>query len=262
MWCPERSPRSRGSVLITTSLNMAMPKKCPGCLKSFISQRAHLAQASNPLCRRLAKKRRSSCTGFVRTPQRNPPQRQGPQYPSASTHNLALAPTDNTPPPEEDSNRSPSPELPHTPHNDENGWDDEDLDNSDEDLDDISDSSPPGWEPPVSNDTGNVSIRSDDEDQSSPSVPLEDLRERTWVTPNIVKFPNLRAGEPLRSVDSTNSAYATLLGGGSASNPYTPFASKIDWEVAKWAKLQGPSSASLMELLKIEGVMQFHPTIT
>jgi len=105
-----------------------------------------------------------------------------------------------------------------------------------------------------------MSISSDNSDFGLPPyVPPEDLREHTWVAPKIVRFPNPRVGEPLRSANSTNNAYATLLGNDSDSNPFRPFASKVDWEMAKWAKLQGPSSTSLMDLLKIDGVMPFHP---
>ena len=156
-------------------------------------------------------------------------------------------------PPEEGDNQLPI----------EDEWEDEESDDEDDDLDNTSESSHLGWEPPVSNDTDNMSISSDNADSGSglpPSyVPPEDLRERTWVAPKVVRFPNPRAGEPVRSVDSTNNTYATLLGNNSDSNPFRPFALKLDWEVAKWAKLQGPSSTSPMNLLKIEGVMLFHP---
>ncbi|KAL0957479.1 hypothetical protein HGRIS_001272 [Hohenbuehelia grisea] len=35
---------------------------------------------------------------------------------------------------------------------------------------------------------------------------------------------------------------------------YAPFASQIDWEIARWAKLRGPGSTALTELLKIPEV--------
>lgn len=41
---------------------------------------------------------------------------------------------------------------------------------------------------------------------------------------------------------------------GVSENVYTPFSSKLDWEVAKWAKLRGPSSTAFTELMGIEGV--------
>ncbi|KAG1791568.1 uncharacterized protein HD556DRAFT_1432897 [Suillus plorans] len=39
-------------------------------------------------------------------------------------------------------------------------------------------------------------------------------------------------------------------------NLYHPFASKMDWEVARWAKLRGVSSTALSDLLAIEGVSE------
>ena len=35
------------------------------------------------------------------------------------------------------------------------------------------------------------------------------------------------------------------------SNIYAPFASATDWLVARWAKMQGPGSTAMTDLLKI-----------
>ena len=35
---------------------------------------------------------------------------------------------------------------------------------------------------------------------------------------------------------------------------WSPFSSQLDWEVARWAKLRGPGSTALSELLQINGV--------
>jgi hypothetical protein len=39
---------------------------------------------------------------------------------------------------------------------------------------------------------------------------------------------------------------------------WAPFKSEIDWRVAQWAKLQGPSSTAVSELLSINGVRVLH----
>ncbi|KAH9975424.1 hypothetical protein BGW80DRAFT_1169067 [Lactifluus volemus] len=39
-------------------------------------------------------------------------------------------------------------------------------------------------------------------------------------------------------------------------NPYGPFISQRDWEVARWAKCQGPSSTAFTDLMKIDGVVE------
>ncbi|THH00887.1 hypothetical protein EW026_g1714 [Hermanssonia centrifuga] len=41
---------------------------------------------------------------------------------------------------------------------------------------------------------------------------------------------------------------------GGSNMDYAPFTSKLEWEVARWAKLRGPGSTALTDLLSIEGV--------
>lgn len=41
---------------------------------------------------------------------------------------------------------------------------------------------------------------------------------------------------------------------GDQGNVYAPFSCKTDWDIAKWAKLRGPSSTAFTDLMKIEGV--------
>lgn len=38
------------------------------------------------------------------------------------------------------------------------------------------------------------------------------------------------------------------------SNSWAPFDSRLDWEVAKWAKLRGIGSTAFSDLLAIDGV--------
>jgi hypothetical protein len=76
--------------------------------------------------------------------------------------------------------------------------------------------------------------------------------------PFIVKFPNARAGavHPEHVVDENlNASYTRKVG--SAENPFFPFSSKMEWEIAQWAKMRGPSSTSFTELMNIEGVSFF-----
>jgi hypothetical protein len=40
----------------------------------------------------------------------------------------------------------------------------------------------------------------------------------------------------------------------SEDNMYAPFKSKLDWVFARWAKLRGPGSTAINELLNIDGV--------
>ncbi|KAM6491449.1 hypothetical protein JOM56_013018 [Amanita muscaria] len=73
---------------------------------------------------------------------------------------------------------------------------------------------------------------------TAPELPLE-----------IEPFPSIFAGEPISHVAVTDID-------GDNYNEFGPFDSLMDWEVAKWMKLRGPSLSALNELLAIEGVVE------
>ncbi|KAF8878336.1 hypothetical protein BD779DRAFT_1474853 [Infundibulicybe gibba] len=116
------------------------------------------------------------------------------------------------------------------------------------------------WEPPPSfrsPSPTNQIIDSDDED-----VPLRpNLEERFLQRPTVVTFqdtyPGSLAGMPIPTTPASKSGYLgykAQLGTDGETNIWAPFKSQLDWEVAKWAKLRGPSSTAFTELLKLEGV--------
>jgi hypothetical protein len=74
-----------------------------------------------------------------------------------------------------------------------------------------------------------------------------------WVEPTIVHYLGNHAGEVCSEGIAVMQDYENALGGPS-ENPYSPFSSQVDWELAKWAKLCGPSATSFTELLNIGGV--------
>jgi hypothetical protein len=78
--------------------------------------------------------------------------------------------------------------------------------------------------------------------------------DRFHETPIIVRYPSDRAGEEIsgESSPSAEDQYNAALG--QPSNVYAPFTSKIDWEIARWAKLRGAGSTAFTDLLKIDGV--------
>lgn len=41
------------------------------------------------------------------------------------------------------------------------------------------------------------------------------------------------------------------------ANPYYPFVSRMDWLVARWAKLRGPGANAMTELLSLPGVRSY-----
>lgn len=70
----------------------------------------------------------------------------------------------------------------------------------------------------------------------------------------VVPFPSTKAGAPIvndRAVPEYDSYQKDL---NNQDNHWAPFSSQLDWEVARWAKLRGPSSTAFTELLKIDGV--------
>jgi hypothetical protein len=90
---------------------------------------------------------------------------------------------------------------------------------------------------------------------STPALRLRGgFEEPLKSKPYIVKFAG-RAGAVYSENDQDdNHRYLGAIGIQSNLNPYAPFASKMDWEIARWAKLRGPGSTAFTELMSIEGV--------
>jgi hypothetical protein len=69
-----------------------------------------------------------------------------------------------------------------------------------------------------------------------------------------VKFRG-RAGEAIgESHEVGYTAYSRDLHDEDTPSEWAPFATRMEWELARWAKLRGPSSTAFSELLKIDGV--------
>jgi hypothetical protein len=64
--------------------------------------------------------------------------------------------------------------------------------------------------------------------------------------------PNANAGDFIGEDQDVNSSYQDNLFNNTTT--WAPFTSKIDWEIARWSKLRGPSSTAFSDLLKIDGV--------
>ncbi|KAG1852717.1 hypothetical protein F4604DRAFT_1883476 [Suillus subluteus] len=107
------------------------------------------------------------------------------------------------------------------------------------------------WEPPPAQESRSTYPNGGDSNDSElpliPDIP-EEREARCEVEqrlrdheqePIIVEYPCRQAW----------TAYSS-----NTDNIYAPFASKIDWEMARWAKLQGPSSTAFSDLLSIESI--------
>ncbi|KAH8979026.1 hypothetical protein EDB83DRAFT_2537413 [Lactarius deliciosus] len=75
--------------------------------------------------------------------------------------------------------------------------------------------------------------------------------------PKVTRYPGGNAGVTHSKANMTkNQKHETKIGDASQSNPYAPFASSLDWQIAKWVKLHGPSSTAFTEMMAIEGVQE------
>ena len=72
--------------------------------------------------------------------------------------------------------------------------------------------------------------------------------------PFIVQFPGL-AGTPQARTKPAHAHYGEMMNKNQDSpNIYTPFSSRLEWDIAHWAKVRSPSSTSFMEVISIPGV--------
>lgn len=76
------------------------------------------------------------------------------------------------------------------------------------------------------------------------------LRQKVFTTKFSDVYPDSGAGNPI-SHSPDHIPYSN-----SNPNIYAPFKDKLNWEIARWAKLRGPGSTALSELLSTPGVGQ------
>ncbi|KAF7292558.1 hypothetical protein MIND_01153100 [Mycena indigotica] len=85
------------------------------------------------------------------------------------------------------------------------------------------------------------------------------IEDRFHGQPVVDRYPSSVAGKPIRRErgDTSEESYGRRLDvDGATDNPYAPFASKMDWEIAQWAKMRGSGSTAFTDLLKIDGVRE------
>ncbi|KAK1217939.1 hypothetical protein PQX77_019395 [Marasmius sp. AFHP31] len=120
------------------------------------------------------------------------------------------------------------------------------------------------WEPTQNNTTLAVDSDSDsdsgeeDVTHPTPSTRRAVIEDRLRQAPFVVHFGG-QAGLALAdgSREDADSQYRRALGkdGDKDSSFWFPFTSRVDWEVARWAKLRGPGANAFNEFLKIPGVV-------
>ncbi|KAF9789139.1 hypothetical protein BJ322DRAFT_1017868 [Thelephora terrestris] len=102
------------------------------------------------------------------------------------------------------------------------------------------------------NDNGTHQSR---QESATPPANRNALIEESEGKPFVVKFGG-RAGEMV-GVNNKHlpyTRYSQDLQAEDVPCEWAPFSTRIDWEIARWAKLRGPSSTALSELLGIDGL--------
>ena len=77
------------------------------------------------------------------------------------------------------------------------------------------------------------------------------LRQPISLTKFTEQYPDSGAGKPMSDSEPHHIYSATA-----SDNAYSPFKDRMNWEIARWAKLRGPGSTACSELLSIPGVQE------
>lgn len=246
-----------------------MSATCPACnkeLASITGYNRHLAKTTNPACRAL----------YLASQQFRSSPPAPDQQDNESDMDIGDVPDPNQSPPHFEG------DFFGIYAKDELEWpaefgDGGDADNKPVDEEDSEDEGDEGdahdeWEPPLfasphdTHEEDNEDEHDGTQDPHTPDAQEPDARHRVEQrlrdheqAPTVVHYPDRRAGQPINPTkQSSNVTYCAQLDGSGADNAYAPFASKLDWEMARWAKLRGPSSTAFSELISIEGVSSWH----
>ena len=92
-----------------------------------------------------------------------------------------------------------------------------------------------------------------------PRYPIQPEIDSSGAAPEVFakRFPLGNAGTPLPGVDRQSTMYESSRVAFGAST-WALFHSQCDWEIAHWAKMRGPSSSAMEELLAIPEVCAYN----
>lgn len=107
-----------------------------------------------------------------------------------------------------------------------------------------------GLEPPRLNVDRKIPLERDAQtpvDTPRPSRLRGGAEETLQKHPFVVKFEKGHAGAIYNhGAQNENGRYEEVIG--NPENPYAPFQSELEWKIARWAKIRGPSSTAFTEL--------------
>ncbi|KAG9316995.1 hypothetical protein JVU11DRAFT_1175 [Chiua virens] len=106
-----------------------------------------------------------------------------------------------------------------------------------------------------------VNLDADERTDHQTHTALQQKQSKTFID----RYPGDAAGHPVSAnttmtppIPDANHCYAERLKGqaddSADRSPYWLFTLQLDWEVARWAKMRGPGSTAVSELLNIDGV--------
>ena len=115
------------------------------------------------------------------------------------------------------------------------------------------------WEPPLDHEgQSDIPMFNDIDLEDDELYAFEDrvhAKEVLWQDPVEVPFGG-QAGAPLRNADQPDhNQYCDVINASDNPNTWHPFSSRLEWEFAQWAKMRGPGSTAVTELLNIKGVI-------
>jgi hypothetical protein len=240
---------------------MPQTTSCNGCGKNFSApkyRRSHLSQTTDPRCqseRRAFLARRLPDYSPPASPQQSvsPPLPSSPLQGHTGSTEPSLEPPPHTPSREpigsEDSDQSDdNPTSDSDSEQDLGELPDEDGDNDEDDFGELPNKD--------GDDDEQDSEEDDDDDEHGRSLSNEEatnLQGEIWEGVHMDVFRGQHAGSIHSNGIPTMKEFDNTLGG-PPSNPYSPFSSQTDWELAKWAKLQGPGSTAFTELMGVTNV--------
>ncbi|KAG1719917.1 hypothetical protein EDB19DRAFT_1966753 [Suillus lakei] len=195
--------------------------ECPGCHRNDLSVTG--------LSQHLSKTKDACCNTVLTASRTNLRTLSPPPYNDVDAQNL------------EDGLFQPFDEEPQEPH-DESSSDEENT------------TEEPEWEPPVQEDNGDIpgsELDDNSADRETHQHVEHQIIEQDRVL--IVQYPDARAGKPIAHIEvrDVNAAYGSSIN--DVENPYSPFSSRMDWEITQWAKLCGPTLTAFSDLLSIGG---------
>ncbi|KAJ3007471.1 hypothetical protein NUW54_g3539 [Trametes sanguinea] len=128
------------------------------------------------------------------------------------------------------------------------------------------DDCPPFRPPSHTNETASDAMQEDYPNVGNPAEVPAPEREERWRAEeelhsrtHVVPYPDPRAGAPIAICSSpalSGYRFYEHSMGATDSSLYWPFASKMEWCIAHWAKTRGPGSTAFTDLLKIEDLSE------